>query len=317
VLAPFVVEMFDDSLPFGSVPSAFKAAYITPLLKKVNLDPADVRSYRPISNLSVMSKLLERLVAKQLVDYLTTFGLLPTLQSSYRAHHSTETAAVLKVLSDILKALDAGELALLTLLELSAAFDTVDHATLLQCLKVTYGLGSSVLRWLSSYLDCRKQYVRCGASKSAFSVFMCGVPHGSVLRPILFLMYTADLMRLIEHHQLYPHLYADDTQIYGACSSSATLQFQTRVSKCVDDVSEWMRSNRLQLNNAKTEVLWCASNRRQHQIPLTGLRIGADEVLPSGSVRDLGIYVDCDVSMKTHYYCKDRFELLRGSTATA
>jgi hypothetical protein len=203
-------------------------------------------------------------------------------------------------LSDILKALDAGDLALLALLDLSAAFDTVDHATLLQRLKVTYGLSGTVLRWFSSYLDGRTQYVRCGALKSASSVITCGVPQGSVLGPILFLLYTADLLRLIEHHQLHPHLYADDTQIYGACSPSATLQFQTRVSECVDEVSEWMRSNRLQLNTAKTEVLWCASNRRQHQIPLTGLRVGADEVLPSGWVRDLGIYVDADVSMKTH-----------------
>ena len=106
VLAAFCTELF-NSLIIGSVPSSFKAAYVTPLLKKVGLDPADVSSYRPISNLSVMSKLLERLVAKQLVGYLTASGLLPRLQSAYRAHHSTETA-VLKVMTDILRALDTG-----------------------------------------------------------------------------------------------------------------------------------------------------------------------------------------------------------------
>ena len=127
VLAPFCAELFNRSLAAGLVPSSFKAAYITPLLKKVGMDPDDVSSYRPISNLSVTSKLLERLVAKQLVDYLTVSELLPKLQSAYRAHHSTETAVV-KVLSDILQALDSGNLAVLTLLNLSAAFDTVDHA---------------------------------------------------------------------------------------------------------------------------------------------------------------------------------------------
>jgi len=101
------------------------------LLKKADLDAADVKSYRPITNLSVLSKLFERLVAQQLTDYLTENGLLPELQSAYRAHHSTETA-MLKVIADILLALDSGNLAMLSLLDLSAAFDTVDHDTLLR-----------------------------------------------------------------------------------------------------------------------------------------------------------------------------------------
>jgi len=112
------------------VPSIFKSGYITPLLKKADLDAADVKSYWPITNLSVVSKLLERLVAQQLTTYLTDNGLLPDLQSAYHArYHSTETA-VLKVVGDILLALDSGNLALLSLLDLSAAFDTVDHDTL-------------------------------------------------------------------------------------------------------------------------------------------------------------------------------------------
>ena len=113
------------------MPSSFKSGYVTPLLKKAGLDAADVKSYRPITNLSVVSKLLERLVAQQLTTYLTDNDLLPDLQSAYRAHHSTETA-VLKVVGDILLALDSGNLALLSLLDLSAAFDTVDHDTLLR-----------------------------------------------------------------------------------------------------------------------------------------------------------------------------------------
>lgn len=246
-----------------------------------------------------MSKLLERLVAKQLVEYLSSSGLLPALQSAYRANHSTETA-VLKVLSDILKAIDAGNLAVLALLDLSAAFDTVDHVTLLQRLKTTYGVDGTVLKWISSYLNDRTQFVRCGASKSSRRRVTCGVPQGSVLGPILFLLYTADLQRVVEQHRLLPHLYADDTQIYGACSPSTTAEFQNRVSSCVDDVAAWMQSNRLQLNSAKTEVLWCASSRRQHQIPQSGTRIGADDVMPSAFVRDLGIYIDADVSMRTH-----------------
>jgi len=299
VLAPFLVELFNRSMTLGVVPSVFKAAYITPLLKKTDLDPTDTKSYRPISNLSVLSKLLERLVARQLLDYLTASRLLPDLQSAYRAHHSTETA-VLRVLADILLAVDTGDLALLTLLDLSAAFDTVDHETLLDRLRVSYGLCGSVHRWFRSYLSGRAQFVRCGSLQSAIGAVLYGIPQGSVLGPILFILYTADLLQLIQTHGLHPHLYADDTQISGSCRPDSTAQLQTRVSSCVEDVAAWMRSNRLQLNTAKTEALWCASARRQHQIPTTALAVSSDMVMPVRSVRDLGIYIDSDLSMRSH-----------------
>jgi len=108
-------------------------------------------------------------------------------------------------------------------------------------------------------------------------------------------------LRLVERHNLRPHIiYADDTQIYGFCRPTAASQLQQQVSVCIDDVALWMQSNRLQLNTAKTEVLWCASSRRQHQLPQVALRVGTDYVTPTTSVRDLGIYVDSDVSMRTH-----------------
>ena len=149
MLAPFLVKLFNQSLLHVLVLTAFKAAYITPLLKKPDLDPADVQSYRLISNLSVLSKLHERLVASQLVDYLSASMLLPDLQSAYRVHHSMETAVV-KILADILKTRDGGDLTMLTLtmltlLDLSTTFDTVDYAILLRHLESSYGLHGCVL----------------------------------------------------------------------------------------------------------------------------------------------------------------------------
>ena len=97
--------------------------------------------------------------------------------------------------------------------------------------------------------------------------------------PIVFLLLTADLLRLVERHNLRPHMYADDTQIYGFCRQTAATQHQKKVSACIDDVAAWMQSNRLQLNISKTEVIWCASNRRQHQLrPQVALRVGTDHV---------------------------------------
>jgi len=137
-------------------------------------------------------------------------------------------------------------------------------------------------------------------STSDASAVLCGVPQGSVLGPLLFLLYTADLLRLVERHNLQPHMYADNTQMYGFCRPAAATQLQETVSACIDDVAAWMQSNRLLLNTTNTEVIWCALNRRQHQLPQVALRVGTHHVTPTTSVCDLGIYVDCDVSVRTH-----------------
>ena len=123
---------------------------------------------------------------------------------------------------------------MLVLLDLSAAFDTVDHGILLERLRVTFGVDNSALAWFRSYLAGRRQHVHCGGKCSAPIDVICGVPQGSVLGPILIIIYIADLAPIVAEHGLSLHQYADDSQIYGSCWSDATSLFSTTVSRCLD-----------------------------------------------------------------------------------
>ena len=145
-LAPFICSLFNKSLSQGNFPQSFKVAEITPILKKSSLDASVPANYRPISNLQYLSKLLERVVNNQLIEHLQENDLMPAHQSAYRRCHSTETA-LLKVSSDVLMAADAGMVTLLDMLDLSAAFDCVDHQILLTRLDRSFGISSVALEW--------------------------------------------------------------------------------------------------------------------------------------------------------------------------
>ena len=163
------------------------------------------------------------------MDYLQYADLLAANQSGFRPGHSTETA----VLRNILLAVDRGDVAALILLDLSAAFDTVDYEMLLQRLQTTYGISDVAHRCFRSYLLDRSQYVRIGTSRSSVIDLVCGVPRGLVLGPVLFILYTAGLISLIESHGLTPHLYADDTQVYGSCPASNVDAFSAKLTACL------------------------------------------------------------------------------------
>ena len=151
-LLPYITLLCQKSLKDGSVPISQKTAVVSPILKQVNLDPNECQNYRPISNLTFLSKLLERLVVQQLTGYLDRAGLMPVNQSAYRQYHSTETA-LLKVVSDVAEAMDVGKLTLMGMLDISAAFDTVDHVILRNRLATSYGLAGTVLDWITSFLN--------------------------------------------------------------------------------------------------------------------------------------------------------------------
>ncbi|KAK7895247.1 hypothetical protein WMY93_020572 [Mugilogobius chulae] len=167
-LAPLITNIIHSSLSSGTVPSSFKTASVTPILKKPGLDPNDFNNLRPISNLPFVSKILEKTVAAQLHSYLITNNLYEQFQSGFRPLHSTETA-LLKITNDLLIASDSGLLSILVLLDLTAAFDTISHTTLIHRLK-SLGICHTPLSWFISYLSNRSQFVQLKTHKSNLSL---------------------------------------------------------------------------------------------------------------------------------------------------
>ena len=164
-----------------------------------------------MSNLPFISKVIEKAVCLQLVNYIETNDLGETFQSAYKSLHSTETA-LLRVHDDILRAIDnSRSVALLLLLYLSAAFDLVDHGILLHRLAFCFGIKGSALSWFQSYLRDRRQYLSVRGEGSSFHALHHGVQQGSVLGPIVYLLYTSPLGNIVRKHDMLYHFYADDS----------------------------------------------------------------------------------------------------------
>ena len=213
VLAPTITNIINLSLSTGSFPSCFKQSIVTPLIKKPSLDKENLSNYRPISNLSFLSKLAERVVKIRLDQHLSQNSLYNQFQSAYTKFHSTETA-LLSVYNSLVCAIAKQQVSCLCLLDLSAAFDTIDHSILLYRLTDWFGIKGTALSWFQSYLSSRSFIVSASGHKSSSFSVSCGVPQGSVLGPMLFIMYTTPLSSLISNSSVNHHLYADDTQLY-------------------------------------------------------------------------------------------------------
>ena len=184
---------------------------VLPILKKTSLDAGTLSNYRPISNLSFDSKLVERVVLSQIGTYLTNNNLYPRSQSAYRKHHSTETVLI-KAMNDIGSALDDGIDVPLVLVDLSSAFDTVDHQIFLERLQFKYGMSGSVLSRFKSYLSERYRITHIDRIRLSPRLLNSGVPQGSVLGPLLFSLYISPIEDIIDAHGLHSILYAGDNQ---------------------------------------------------------------------------------------------------------
>ena len=300
ILAQPIASIVNFSLAEGSFPECFKNALVSPLLKKPSLPRNELKNYRPVSNLNYISKIVEKVVAHQINIHMSTHNLINPFQSAYRSGHSTETT-LLAIQNDILLAMDKGRVTALTLLDLSAAFDTIDHSMLAKRLSEWFGLSGSALNWIKCYLTNRSQHIKVNGTLSKEFSLKYGVPQGSVLGPLLFSMYTAPLSSLISQFPVQHKLYADDTQIY---LSFTTSEFDSKINtlqNCLNAVQSWMFSSKLKLNPDKTEFLLIGNNVQRNKFSSKfPVALLGQNVNPADSARNLGVIFDKSMSLKKH-----------------
>ena len=297
-IATTIADIINTSLKDGSFPESFKRALVRPLLKKPNLDLLKT-NYRPVSNLSYVSKLVERVVDVQLTNHIERHNLMEVHQSAYHAYHSMETA-LLKVKTDVIRALEDQEVACLILLDLSAAFDTIDHNILLRRLETRFAVTDIALNWLRSYLNNRTQVVTVGdplleGSGSAFVQLISGIPQGSILGPILFTIYTAPIGNICRNNHIEFHLYADDTPTLPLIQPSilnSKLNCITRINNCINEINVWMTQNLLKLNSNKTEFILFGTRHQLSKVGDISIQIGSDTIKPVNHGRNLGFVMD-------------------------
>lgn len=251
-----LTHIFNHCLTTSSFPNVWKIGKINPIAKIASAKcPGD---YRPISILSVLSKVFESLLSKQITDYLNRNKLLSPYQSGFRAGHSCKTA-VLKVLDDIRDQYDKGNVTLMCFLDFSKAFDKVNHSLLCEKLKCYYGFTDTAIMLMNNYLTGRTQKVVIGNKESRLKSVMSGVPQGSVLGPLLFSIFVNDLFRVCNNSNM--HAYADDIQLYISSRLGLIEDVCFRLNEDLVSIKKWADDNLLLLNPVKSLVLpICRSN---------------------------------------------------------
>ena len=275
---------------------------VTLLIKKANLPSDNLKNYCPVSGLSFISKLVERVVAKQLLEHIHVHNLDNLYQSAYKAGHSTETALL------CIKNVWAEPTALV-LLDLSAAFDTIDHSTLFSCLRSWFGVGGSVMKWFTSYLTDCYHSIKIGSTLSAVCKLIFGIPQGSVLGPLI--VHTPLSLIIGKHKGIKFHLYADDSQVYVHLSQKNASATFEQLNRCLEDIKEWMSTSKLKLNPDKTEFIIFGLKRQRDKLKacFPPINILGSPLCPVDSVKNLGVSFDSDFSLSKHVQnvCKSCF----------
>lgn len=294
-----ITAIINKSIETSTYPSLWKMALVRPIPKKPN--PVDLKDLRPISILPCLSKILEKVVHAQVMHYCETQYILPLYQSGFRKRHSTATA-LLDVVDNILTSQDSGSGTMLALLDFSRAFDSINFSLMLAKM-VYYGFDRNCLKWFDSYLHDRSQMVTIDKGdgtvlESTLRPLTRGIPQGSILGPLLFTLYTADVTNCIRN-SMY-HIYADDLQVYISAEKNNIHNAVKNINADLNRISEWSLRNCLNLNPTKTKFMVLGSRRQTQtiidanpQISIEGVNIERVD-----TARNLGLLMDSRLSFE-------------------
>lgn len=291
VISDSLAFLFNFSLISGKFPAEWKIAKVSAIFKKGS--KLDIGNYRPISVLPILSKVLEKLVHLQVYKYLQDNNILKREQSGFRSKHSTQTS-LHYILEDIYKRTNNCEMVGLVALDLRKAFDTVDHQILMDKLS-HYGIYE---QWFKSYISDRKQFTSVDGKFSSSLDIKTGVPQGSILGPLLFILYLNDLPTALTHCQ--SNMYADDTAFYT--SSVSTNVINVNLQSDLASVSTWLNANKLSLHIGKTSCMFvCSRQKRQHvQDPFINLTLNDQVISQVECIDYLGVKLDQNLSFDPH-----------------
>ena len=291
-ILPEVTHLFNLSLETSTFPVEWRKAMVVPIPKTGDL--TSVQNYRPISLLPLPGKILEKLVHFQLTDYLEKNSLLAEIQHGFRSNHST-IHSVAQFTNYISTKQDIGLPTLATYIDFKKAFDCVQHPTLLKKLK-RLNFGDKIVGWVESYLSSRLQRVYANDVYSTYLTVSQGVPQGSVLGPLFYIIYANDLVDTIKHCKVA--LYADDTVLYIA-NSNFDLSV-SRMQKDIDSISAWCNTNGIFVNTGKSKVMTLGSKYALKRIPAFQINLGGVPLQNVSTYKYLGITIDCNLNYNLH-----------------
>ena len=293
VIAESLCTIFNCSIDTGIFPDDWKSAKVLPLFKQG--ERSEMGNYRPISIIPTVAKVFERIIYDQVYAFLTVNELISSFQSGFRCLHST-VSALLEATNDWAFNIDQGNVNAVVFLDLKKAFDTVDHEILLSKLKA-YGFGDSAHTWFKSYLRNRSQRCFVNGHFSDKRLLSCGIPQGTILGPLLFLLYINDLPNCLVHSN--SRMYADDTHLTFASNNIDDIN--SNLNQDLANVNEWLIANKLTLNQSKTEFMLIGSRQRIstfHSAP--NLRIDGVPLDQVSHTKSLGVHIDENLSWNEH-----------------
>jgi len=294
-LLPILRHIFNFCIHNSVFPTLWKEASIIPIPKRPS--PSELSDLRPISILPVLARILEKILASQLLNHINKFNILPQTQSGFRRGYGCATALI-NITDDVLRNTNDGRLTALVLLDYSKAFDTINHEVLLSILRYI-GLGVSAVSLFTNYLSERRQKVVLCGKASLSSVVCSGVPQGSILGPMLFTIYTSQFQSVIKNSTI--HMYADDTQIYHSFSEN---NFENSIQELNDDISSMVgisEEHGLLINPQKSSVILFGNRAVRDSIKgRIKIRVKDDNLSFVDCIKDLGVYLDSDLRFKQH-----------------